>query len=216
MFNPQTWPSSLFLRFSHFSISCWQISSVSSVSQAIQVLLWLRCAHPHLSQPGVSLSSVTVSWLTSAFPVLLGAFCGASLTLGTRSRPCHAPALVFSSALRVSPAARGDPGAPAWLVPAPPARPLLVIWSPCVVGPCPSSAASGGDPGAPGWLVPAPPARPQVAPSYVLCTHCPLFCADSSSSASPGLRTRCFFPTSCGWFFVMQVFSNVSSLTTVF
>ena len=155
MFNPQTWPSSLFLRFSHFSISCWQISSVSSVSQAIQVLLWLRCAHPHLSQPGVSLSSVTVSWLTSAFPVLLGAFCGASLTLGTRSRPCHAPALVFSSALRVSPAARGDPGAPAWLVPAPPARPLLVIWSPCVVGPCPSSAASPGDLEPPcGWSPP--------------------------------------------------------------
>lgn len=169
MFNPQTWPSSLFLRFSHFSISCWQISSVISVSQAIQALLWLRCRHPHLSQPGVSLRSVTVSWLTSAVPVLLGAFCGASLTLETRSRPCHAPALVLSSALRVSPAAHGDPGAPA-------------------------------------WLAPAPPARPQVAPSCVLCTRCPLFCADSSSSASPGLRTRCCFPTSRGWFLSCRSF----------
>ena len=189
MFNPQTWPSSLFLRFSHFSISCWQISSVSSVSQAIQVLLWLRCAHPHLSQPGVSLSSVTVSWLTSAFPVLLGAFCGASLTLGTRSRPCHAPALVFSSALRVSPAARGDPGAPAWLVPAPPARPLMVIWSPRVVGPRPCSAASRGDPGAPVWLVPAPPARPLlVIWSPCVVGPCP------SSAASPG-----DLEPPCGW-----------------
>ena len=53
-------------------------------------------------------------------------------------------------------------------------------------------------------------------PSHVLCTHCPLFCADSSSSVSPGLCTHCFFPASRSWFFVIQVFSNVSPLTTVF
>ena len=179
--------------------------------------------------------SATVSWLTSAFPVLLGAFCGASLTLEKQSRLCHPPALVFSFALRVSPAARGDPGAPASLVSAPPARPLLGIREPRVVGLCPSSAASSGDPGAPVWLVSAPRARPLLGileppcgwslplqrglrwpPSHVLCTHCPLFCADSSSSVSPGLCTHCFFPTSHIWFFVIQVFSNVSSLTTVF
>ena len=141
-----------------------------------------------------------------------------------------------------------------WLVPAPPAWPLVGIleppcggsvplqrslswgsWSSRVVGPCPSSAASLGDPGAPVWLVSASPARPLLgilepprgwslllqcslrwAPPHVLCTHCPLFCADSSSSVSPGLCTHCFFPASRSWFFVIQVFSNVSPLTTVF
>ena len=76
-----------------------------------------------------------------------------------------------------------------WLVPALPARPLLVIWSPRVVGPRPSSAASPGDlEPLCGWSLPLQRSLSWGSRSPRVVGPCP------SSAASPG-----DLEPLCGW-----------------